>query len=181
LFTAGGEFGTLKNITIERNRIYENGHDDYEDGIVVNGEDEGVVENLTIQRNLIYSNRYSGIRFAGPATSRVRVVNNTFHINGTGSRSPNRSEINIDDEGTAAGAVIERNIFVVANALINDCYDAASKDFVLRDNVLAGSAGTGATNCVTGLVRADPQFVDPSKGDYHTRNTAVAAYGAYAQ
>jgi parallel beta-helix repeat protein len=182
LYTGEGDYGTLNNVLIERNRIYENGHGDYEDGIVVNGRNTGTIDGLVIRRNLIYRNYYSGIRFAGPATRGVQVVQNTFHGNGAGSSSGSRSELNVDDEGMAAGSVVEQNIFSIANTLINDCYDGSRLGFAVRNNVVNGSVpGGGAGSCLSNMIRADPMFVDAGTADFRTRNAAVTAYGAYAQ
>jgi Right handed beta helix region len=178
LYTQGGQYGTLSNILIERNRIYANGHRDYEDGIVINGSDTGTITNVTVQHNLIYRNYYSGIRFAGPATSGIQVTRNTFYSNGSGSSSSDRSEINIDDPGEAVGTSIGRNIFSVGNALINACFDALDNGFSLDDNVVQGAASS--ESCVRGIVAADPEFADPAAGDFRTGNPAVAGYGAYS-
>ena len=180
MYTQGGAYGTLSNIRIERNWIYSNGHGDYEDGIAMNATDTGTIANVVIERNLIYRNRYSGIRFVGDAMSAVSVVQNTFDANGTGSSSPNRSEVNLDDVGSGAGASFGRNIFNAGNRLINNCYDASGRGFRLEDNVLNGpSAPAGAGDCVGSVVQANPQFVDAASGDYHTQNAVVVAYGAY--
>ncbi|HEY7515766.1 MAG TPA: right-handed parallel beta-helix repeat-containing protein [Vicinamibacteria bacterium] len=180
LYTGEGDYGTLSQITIENNRIVGNGHANFEDGIVVNGRDSGTIDNLTVRRNLIYGNFFAGIRFAGPATRNVRVENNTFYRNGAGSTSSARAEVCVDDEGMAAGAILERNIFSVARAVINDCYDGAARGFQLRDNIVNGAVSSGASNCVSASVLADPQFTDPERGDFRTRNSAAAGYGAYA-
>lgn len=180
LYTQGGEYGTLENIRIEGNRIYANGHANYEDGIAVNATDKGTITSVLIERNLIYRNYYSGIRFVGDAMSAVTVRQNTFDANGSGSSSASRSEVNLDDIGSGAGASFGRNIFNAGHLLINNCYDAAGRGFRLEDNVLNGqSAPPGAGDCVGLVLQADPQFVDAASGDYHTRNPAVAAYGAY--
>ncbi|MBN2192841.1 MAG: right-handed parallel beta-helix repeat-containing protein [Polyangiaceae bacterium] len=63
--TQQGDYGTIGGVIIEKNRIYQNGHAEYEDGIAVNGEDTGTIANVTIQHNLIYDKYYSGLRFAG--------------------------------------------------------------------------------------------------------------------
>ena len=181
IYTSGGEFGTLSRITIERNRIYGNGHADYEDGMVINGSGSGTISNVVIQRNLIYRNHYSGIRFAGPATSGIQVAYNTFYDNGAGSSRASRSEINVDDEGTAAGTLASRNIFAVGYSLINNCYDAISRGFSIRDNLVHGSVPRGdAGNCISDTLSADPMFFDPGAGDLRTRNAAASGYGAYA-
>jgi parallel beta-helix repeat protein len=181
LYTGNGSFGTLSRVKIERNRIHSNGHASYEDGIVVNGRNDGTISELQISRNLIYGNFYSGIRFAGPSTTGVRVERNTFYHNGAGSSSGERSEINIDDVGGAARSSLMRNLFGVGFALINDCYDGAKLAFELQDNAADAPAPGGARgNCVSTLVRLDPQFADPARGDFHPLDPAAAAYGAYA-
>jgi parallel beta-helix repeat protein len=181
LYTADGQSGTLDNIVIENNRIYANGHGDYQDGVAINGSGTGTISRVTIQRNLIYRNAYSGIRFAGPATSSIQVVRNTFFDNGVGSSSGSRSEINIDDRGMAAGALASRNILAAGHNVINDCYDAASLGFALRDNLVQGSLPRGsAGGCLSDTVAADPNFYDAAAGDLRTRNPVAAGYGAYA-
>ncbi len=180
LYTGGGDYGTLSNVTIRGNWIYANGHANYEDGIVINATGSGTITNALIERNLIYRNYYSGIRFVGDATSGVSIVQNTFDGNGSGSTSTARSEINLDDSDAGAGTALRRNIFNAGNRLINSCYDAAGRGFQFTDNVLNGSsAPSGSGGCVGTLVTANPQFVNAATGDYHTLNPAVAAYGAY--
>ena len=109
-------------------------------------------------------------------------MHNTFHANGAGGTSGSRSELNVDEEGMAAGAVVEQNIFNIGNTLINDCYDGSGRGFTVRNNVVNGNVpGGGAGNCLSNLVRADPMFVNAAAADFRTSNAAVAAYGAYAQ
>ncbi len=171
LNTERGQFGTLDTILIERNRITANGHGDYEDGIVLNGDQTGTISGVTIRRNLIYANYYAGIRFVGNAINGVVVEHNTFAGNGTRSSLASRSEINLD--GGTPGAMVRKNLVVAQRALINTCAGAITLD----DNAVMGPV-SGA--CVTNTVVADPQFVDAANGDFHPGNTAVAAYGAYA-
>lgn len=171
LNTEQGAFGTLATILIERNRIYGNGHRDYEDGIVVNGDQAGAISSLTVRRNLIYRNRYSGIRFVGNAISGVLVEHNTFVDDGAGTTGAARSEINLDG-GTPSGTV-QGNIFVAERTLINACAGTLAID----DNVVFGQA-TGA--CVTNTHALDPGFVDAVAGDFHPTAMAAQAYGAYA-
>ncbi len=175
--TQQGDYGTIDGVVIENNRIYQNGHADYEDGIVINGEDAGTIANVTIQHNLIYDNYYSGLRFVGAALSGMVVEHNTFADNGSGSSNENRSEVNLDDDGSGAGTTITGNIFAVGYQLLNDCYSSASAGFSLEDNVVFGSGSTG--DCISGSTAADPQFESAATGDYHPNNAAVAGYGAY--
>ena len=179
--TQGGEYGTLDTVTIERNRIHDNGHADYEDGIAMNATDTGTVSNVMIQRNLIYSNYYSGIRVVGDAFDSIVIRNNTFYENGAASSGSGRSELNLDDVGSGARTSITRNIIVAAHRVLNDCYDAGPRDYVLTDNVVQGTLPTGeAGSCISDSVEQDPRFVAAASGDWHTRNAAVEAYGAYA-
>ena len=172
MYTAGAP---ITGVTIQGNWIYQNGHADYEDGIVISG--DTAITNLLIERNLIYKNYYSGIRFVGSPMSGVSIVQNTFDSNGAGSTSSSRSEVNLDASGSGAGTTFWRNIFNAGNRLINNCYDSAGRGFSINDNVLNGS---GAGNCVGTVIQANPQFVDAANGDYHTQNPDVRAYGAYA-
>jgi hypothetical protein len=63
---------------IANNRIHDNGHADYEDGIAFNGSGTGTVSNVTVEHNLIYANYYSGIRTVDAAYTNVIVRKNTF-------------------------------------------------------------------------------------------------------
>jgi len=175
--TQQGDFGTVDGVVIENNRIYQNGHADYEDGIVINAEDTGTIANVTLRRNLIYDNYYSGLRFVGAALSGIVVEHNTFHDNGSGSSSASRSEVNLDADGSGGGTTITGNLFAVGHQLLNDCYSSAAAGFVIEDNVVFGTPSTGA--CISGSVQADPAFADAANGDYHPTDSAVAGYGAY--
>ncbi len=181
MYTQMGEYGTLDAITLERNRIEQNGHRDYEDGVVINASGTGPITHVTIERNLVYRNYYSGIRFVGGLESGVSVAMNTFDSNGAGSTSASRSEINIDSAGGGAGTSIGQNVFNVGHVLINDCYDAVMLGFAIGDDFVDGAVPSGAAgNCVATLTTGDPQFVSAATGDYHTGNPAAASYGAYA-
>ena len=57
-------------------RIYENGHGDYEDGIVINGADTGTISNVVVRRNLFFpvvtEKRHSGCGRVKRHGSRIR-------------------------------------------------------------------------------------------------------------
>lgn len=181
MYTAGGDYGALDGVLLERNLIVENGHADYEDGVVMNGADTGTITGVTIRRNLFVRNHYSGIRFVGGAFSGVDISNNTFVQNGAGSSLESRSEINLDDAGAGAGAVISKNLFEVGNALINDCYDAASLGFGLSGDFVHGPIPAAPKgSCVGAETTGDPQLKDAAGGDYHPTNPAAEPFGAYA-
>lgn len=180
MYTQGGMYGTLDGITVLRNRIVANGHGDQEDGIVINATGTGTIANVSILHNLFHDNFFSGIRFAGPVTEAISVEFNTFANNSAGSSAEGRSEINIDEAGTAANATITGNIFAVGNTLINDCYGAAAMGFSIEDNIVDGPITGGDAGCVGAVIAEEPGFVDAAAGDFHTTNPAVASYGAYA-
>lgn len=171
LNTEGGSFGTLSRILIEQNRIYENGHRDYEDGIVMNGSGTGNITDVTIRYNLFYRNYYSGVRFTGDVITGVSIVHNTFVSDGMASSGAGRSEINLD--GGAPGLSVTRNVFVPQRTVINACEAGTMID----DNLVLGDA-SGA--CVTGTVAADPTFAAAMSDDFRATSPAAAGYGAYA-
>ena len=177
IYTQQGEYGTIDGLVIENNRIYQNGHGDYEDGIAINGEADGTIANVTIRHNLIYENYFSGLRFVGSALSGIVVEQNTFRDNGAGSSNGNRAEIALDDAGSGANTTVSRNIFAAGYQLLNNCYSAAADGFLITDNVVFGDEPAGS--CIEDTTVADPQFVDADNGDFHPTNPAVAGYGAY--
>jgi parallel beta-helix repeat protein len=180
LYTQGGQYGTLDNITIEQNRITHNGHADYEDGIVINSYGTGPITNVTIRRNIIDNNYYSGIRFAGGTESGITVINNTFDSNGLMSPM-NGSEISIDMAGGGSGTMASKNIFKVANALINDCYDATMHGFGIGNDFVDGVVPDPPKgNCITNETIGIANFVSAMSGDYHPMAPEAQNYGAYA-
>ncbi|MFO0615822.1 MAG: right-handed parallel beta-helix repeat-containing protein [Polyangiaceae bacterium] len=181
MYTQGGEFGTLDDVLVERNRIYENGHGDYEDGIVINGADTGTISNVVVRRNLLYKNHYSGVRFAGDAVSHVTLEHNTFDSNGAGSTHPSRSEVNIDEAGgEPADSTVTANLFSVGNQLLDDCFGAKAKGLSIAGDFVNGALTNGASDCIGAETMGDPQFKDAAASDYHPMNPAAVAFGAYA-
>lgn len=178
--TEGGNFGTLDGVTIERNRVHDNGHADYEDGIVMNATGTGKISNVVVQNNLIYANYYSGLRESGAVFESISIRDNTFFHDGAASSGAGRSELNLDSAGSGASTVVTRNVIVAASAFLNDCYDSKARNYVLEDNVVQGSAPGGSGDCVSGSVTVNPMFADASAGDFHANAAAVSGYGAYA-
>ena len=179
--TEGGDYGTLDSVVIERNRIHDNGHEDYEDGIVMNATGTGTISNVTVQNNLIYHNYYSGLRESGDVFQSIVIRNNTFFDNGAASSAAGRSELNLDDVGSGAASTVTRNIIVATSAILNNCYDAQPRGYSLIDNVSQGTVPIGvAGNCVSGSVSVDPAFVNATNSDFHPTSAAVNGYGAYA-
>ena len=181
MYTQGGEYGTLSNVTLERNWIYANGHGDYEDGIVINATGTGTITNVLIQRNLIYRNYYSGIRFVGDAMSEVSVVQNTFDSNGAPvllgesfGGQPGRRGLrlggDVRQEHLQCRKPADQQLLRLCRPRLPDRRQRPER---------AVGAPPGAANCVGTLIQANPQFVDAANGDYHTQNPVVAAYGAY--
>ncbi len=178
--TQQGSFGKLNHVVIERNRIHDNGHANYEDGIAVSMQGTGNVDDVTIRNNLIYGNYYSGLRFVGTMTSKFDVHHNTFYANGEKASGRGRSNLNLDDVGCGANTIATRNIFAGSATMLNNCYDATARGFSVKDNLLFGADATGGNAaCIGATVKVDPQFVNAAGGDFHTKNAAAAGYGAY--
>lgn len=178
--TQQGSYGKLNHVVIERNRIHDNGHANYEDGIAVSMQGTGNVDDVTIRNNLIYGNYYSGLRFVGTMTSKFDVHHNTFYANGAKASGRGRSNLNLDDVGCGANTMATRNIFAGSTVMLNNCYDASSRGFSIKDNLVFGAPVTaGNPACVGATVDADPQFVNAAGGDFHTKSAAAAGYGAY--
>jgi hypothetical protein len=178
--TQQGSYGKIKNVVVEYNRICDNGHANYEDGIAVSMQGTGNVDDVMIRNNLIYGNYYSGLRFVGTMTSKFLVERNTFYANGARSTASGRSDLNLDDTGSGAKTTVTKNVFVGSKAMLNDCYDATSRGFRIKDNVLFGArATTGGAACVSGTINLDPQLVMPGSADFHARSLAADGYGAY--
>lgn len=181
MYTQGGEFGTLDDVLVERNRIVQNGHADYEDGIVINGADTGTISNVVIRRNVFFGNYYSGVRFDGDAVSNVTIEHNTFDSNGVASTHASRSEVNIDEAGgEPASSTVTGNIFAVGHQLLDDCYGAKAKGLSIAGDFVSGTLTNGASDCIGAEAMGDPQFAAAASGDYHPMNPAAQAFGVYA-
>lgn len=167
---------TLMNVRVERSRIENNGHGDYQDGMVINGNQEadvdGTIDGVVIEHNIFWHNYYSAIRFVGNSVKGVEIAHNTFVADGTGSSSDNRSEINVDEGEPVAS--VSKNVFVPDYQLLNSC----SSSLTLSDNAVTGELGASA--CIQQSQSLDPDFVDLDNGDFHAQNPLLAEYGAYA-
>jgi hypothetical protein len=167
---------TLTNLVIERNRIEANGHGDYQDGMVINGnvasDFQGPIDGVTIKNNVFWQNYYSAIRFVGNSVKGVEITHNTFVDDGADSTGSNRSELNLDD-GTPV-VTASKNVFAPATTVVNSCVDSLA----ISDNLVSGGSATGS--CVSGTIEGDPEFVDAANGDFHAQNPVAEGYGAYA-
>jgi hypothetical protein len=179
LNTQGGEYGKLDQITIELNAVHDNGHADYEDGIMMNATDSGTISNVVIRRNVIFGNRYSGLRQLGDSFTNVTISQNTFFHNGAASSAAGRSEANLDDTGSGAATVYSKNILVASGKVLNNCYDSAGRGFAFKDNWVQGTLPSGtAGNCISNSTNGDPQFAAAS--DFHPQNDAAEGFGAFS-
>lgn len=158
----------MSHVAIELNRIHHNGHADYEDGIVMNASGTGTISDVTVQHNVIDSNYYSGLRVVGDAFNSILVTKNTFFHDDSVSAASGRSEANLDDIGSGANTTFTKNIFVASHAVLNDCYDATSRNYRLQDNLIQGAVPSGtAGQCVTASIVSDPLFESPQTFDFH--------------
>lgn len=177
--TEQGAYGTIDGVTVAYNRIHDNGHADYEDGIVLNGAQTGTITNVAVEHNLIYNNWYSGIRTVDQAYKNITVDKNTFYHNGAASPGAGRGEIVLDATGSGANERFSKNVIAAAFQATNSCYDATSRMYAIADNVVQGTVPMGAA-CVTMSVAVDPMFANPAGADFHAQSAAAQGYGAYA-
>ncbi|MEZ4375847.1 MAG: hypothetical protein R3B07_33880, partial [Polyangiaceae bacterium] len=59
------------------------------------------------------------------------------------------------------------------HALVNAC----AGGLTIVDNIVAGGA---SQSCVSQVQDLDPGFSDAANANFHTSNSSVASYGAYA-
>jgi parallel beta-helix repeat protein len=170
---SSGQYGVLKHVTIQGNLIESNGHDNYQDGISLDG--AYPISDVRIIHNVAIDNDYSGVRFNSPKVTGIEISHNTFIRNGTRATQGSPSQINVDG-GAGARAMIERNIFVNGPALLNACA-RTDGTFQLNDNVVFATNRTGPSGCVSNVVSADPQL---HEGDYRPTNPVIVQYGAYS-
>ena len=141
MYTQGGEYGTLSNVTLEHNWIYANGHGDYEDGIVDQRHrhrhhhqrphpEEPDLPQLLLRHPL--RRRRHGQRLRRRRTPSTR----------TARARPRRvaRRSTWTTWAAARGRPSDANIFNAGNRLINNCYDAAGRGFSIEDNVLNGQS-----------------------------------------
>ncbi|HTQ04760.1 MAG TPA: right-handed parallel beta-helix repeat-containing protein [Polyangiaceae bacterium] len=166
---------TLTNILVERNLVESNGHGDYQDGMVINGNVDsnfaGPIDGVTIRNNVFWQNYYSAIRFVGNSVQNVAIEHNTFVDDGAESTSDNRSELNLDDGTPSATAT--GNLFAPANTVVNSCVASLH----VSDSFVSGDASEAS--CVSGSVSGEPAFNDGANGDFHPQDAVAAGYGAY--
>ncbi|MDC8105795.1 T9SS type A sorting domain-containing protein [Chryseobacterium sp. PTM-20240506] len=105
--SAGIYVDGARNITIERNKSYQNGY-----GIEVGAERDGIVQQITVKNNLIYKNKEAGLSIGGfddNTTGQVInsvIRNNTFLQNDTANKGS--GEISMSK---ASNCTFENNIF----------------------------------------------------------------------
>lgn len=181
IYTQNGDYGSVSDVEISNNLIVRNGHEAYEDGIVINGAGTGPVDDVRIRHNVIAENFYSGVRFgtgddADADISGIVIERNTFFDNGESS-GEDGSDIS-EDIGSGVEnveATLTRNIFVPAAAVIDSCMP----NVTFADNIVQGSFGD--ESCQGDLVDVDPELEDPSGGRYRPQNPDAAGYGAYSE
>lgn len=105
--SAGIYVDGARNISIERNKSYQNGY-----GIEVGAEQNGIVQQITVKNNLIYKNKEAGLSIGGFDSGTTGQVinsvirNNTFLQNDTSNSGA--GEISMSK---ASSCTFENNIF----------------------------------------------------------------------
>jgi len=190
LYTSGGDYGVINNLTIRNCWIYGNGthvtNPDYvyRDNILVSDQAATTsISNVLIEECFLWDGYYSGFRTAGASETNITVRYCTFHDNGlrvgVDGYDGNPSEINFDGTGCGNDTEITKCIFDVGVDLTNlPGDDPSARGFSIDDNVVNGSV-PGTPNWVTNVVVEDPQFVNADGNNFHTQNPDVAAYGVY--
>src|SRR5437763_4170615 len=166
-------YGRAEHDLITGNRIHDCGR------IPASNHDHGIyltaADDTTVTGNVIYNNADRGIQLY-PDAQRSTITGNIIDSNGEGIIFSGLGSTSSNDN------VVEHNIITNAKLRYNvESYypDAVGSGNVVRDNCLYGGArgnvmpsqyGFQATNNLT----ADPQYADPSNGDFTVGNQNCA-------
>ena len=144
-------------------------------GISVSAEDGGTVNEVRVYNNIIIGNNW-GMMFpsydgsSGGTLQNVSVVNNTIYSNNSG---PDKFGIWIGAwSPTYINGLYVRNNIISQNTnnQIRYTNPERHRNIVVEYNLIDGPSDLWGTNYMTG----DPQFVNPSGGDFHIRSSSPA-------
>jgi hypothetical protein len=149
--------------------------------IYVNTDARGAI----IERNVL-ANSPNGraIKVGPPKNDPIELGNLVIRYN---TMVDNRGPSNVSLSYNVAGVLVYRNIMAgsgAENASVT-AKELSGRGNRVWDNLIFGSIGPvepGVRKLEDGggNLEVDPQFVDPSAGDYRTRNPKAAGYGRYA-
>ncbi|MCP4020593.1 MAG: right-handed parallel beta-helix repeat-containing protein [Desulfobacteraceae bacterium] len=163
-----------KEINIYQNTVY----DCKGDGFTVAAESGGLLEDITIYNNVAYGNSDCGIsisRNGGSSYSHpmdtIKVINNTFYNNGSGTWG---GGIYIDNP-EAQGVVIKNNI-VSQNLSFQIAAesDVSSQNYSVSYNLVEGYRNYSGEVYGTNYIDTSPQFTSTSTPDFHLLATSPA-------
>jgi len=163
------------NIEVYKNVVYnivEN------DGFTVASESGGLLENIKIYNNIAYDNGTCGIsisRNGGPLYQHpmkdIKVINNTFCNNGSGSWGGGICVDNPDAQN-----VVIRNNMCSQNLSFQIAAepDVPTQVFKVDHNLIDGYRGYDGEMYGSDYVEEFPRFVDPYGADFHLQSTSPA-------
>ncbi len=158
---------TANNIEVYQNVVHDVGGS----GFAVSAEEVGgASSNINIYNNIAYNGNIAGIMipsYGDGAVSNVKVINNVFYnFNQGGAWLGSWG-------GPISDIVIRNNIFSKnpGGQIRNDKPAATvTIDHNLIDTYLGWKDETRGSN----YIESDPQFINPSNGDFHLQNTSPA-------
>ena len=165
------------DIAVFQNRIH---HVSEYNGIALASEMGGLLENIAIYNNVVYQNHYVGLDVSvndsgspdGTHPMRnLTIVNNTFYDNG---RDAWGGGILVDNPD-AENVVIRNNICsqnFYFQILVNPV--VPTQTLTVDHNLIDGYQGTEGEIYGDAPVTGDPQFVNPSGGNFHLRPDSPA-------
>jgi hypothetical protein len=122
----------------------------------------------TIANNIIVNNPCRGINMTIPEGTVPSVINNTIVGNRVGVR--------VDARITTALQVYENNIITMNTTGLEIDFGAAGRYPTWNNNLVFANgsdySGIPSQTGTNGNISADPQFVNPSQGDYHLQATS---------
>jgi hypothetical protein len=157
-----------QNIDIYQNKVHDSSESGAR-GIVIGVEVQGSAKHMNIYDNIVYNLGAIGIApgtsySAGPVDD-VTVSNNVVYHNGLADSWGG----GIIVEYSGATNIRVRNNIVSQNGN-NQLVNNAGGNAAITNNLIDGSGGITGSSSVTG----NPQFVNPSGGDFHIQSTSPA-------
>lgn len=151
IYAGGGQYSSY---VIERNLLYNSPGDQIKLGAA---DPDGSASGATVRYNTMYNGR-SNISFVGH-TSNFQVYRNIIH------------------EAWMA-AIILYGVTDDGTTIIRDNFWGGSTTFIAEQSTAAGTASKMTSQ--DGNLKGDPQFVNPSAGDFRPLNAAAQNYGHLA-
>jgi hypothetical protein len=163
---AGFYITDVKNTVVVQNEIYNN-----VDALAPGQTSSGAEGGIFLGAHANYAGLFSAV-----------VINNTVYGNTSQGLGSNAGGEQAFFFGQLASFVVENNIFQdTSHYGAVDCSEVSS-NFQFSQNDIVDGSGNAASTCnipgVSNNLKVDPQFIDPTHGDFHTqRSSPVVAAG----